>query len=346
MLERFHFCDVGGPYLFVTAFSFRHMEGAERARLASLSLFEARAVIERLHMTDPQLFRRVYAAVLGSDYGFSHSRFRIPGTVIGTNTRVQELVAALGIEMGAQGAPLSFARLYVLRAAQGQAPASHESQASRQADDAIAKLGPRSVSHRGRDYIVARVEDAVRVSQRERYDTLSEREALVILKEMAKDPLLAPLQQKGLAELVELVVARKVAVLVLRERRVFVLPAQQEAAVPASRLRKAVPHWVEVEAVDRHKQPVAGVRLQVVLVSGLTTSMTTNAEGLARQYAGRNGRYPRTRSTERRLATRIRSAKNQQARQVDDARRAKRRRARKRGQAPWPAELEDDLGSP
>jgi hypothetical protein len=281
MFDRFHFWNVGTEYLIVTDSCFRSMDRAERARFEHVPSFEARSVVQLMHRSDPPLFQRMHAAVYGNEHGMGHGHFRSSGPLTGMDLSVQQVVDALGTTMGTKdGAPI-FARLYVLKPVKAKVPESSESREARRVDEAIVKLGRGDVLHRGHGYVIVRAEKVADVPRRDSYETLSERESLDVLKQMSEEPVRSDQQKKALADILEMTGKRSAAVLLLRRQRFYAVEKEKERVTP-SQLRKAQSHWIEIEAVDPDQQPVTGVKLELVLVSGGTAVIETNKKGLAR----------------------------------------------------------------
>jgi hypothetical protein len=290
MFERAHYSYMGVDYVLARAWSASapRMPGDER--LEPVSHFEARCVLQEIARRDARLFGELYAAVtLRPSAG--PGVFREPHPFHGVDRQLTELIQALGREPVTHVSERpTFARLYVLRWAEpGRARvAAQETSENRQLDGLITQLGRGDLIHRGNSYRVTRTGAMAEVKDRVRYETLSERESLSLMKEMSEDPHRSAPHKAALTQLLTLAAAqhgkgRSAELLLLRRVRSHTTRDEEEPAVTPSQLRKAQSsHYIEVEAVDEHERPVRGVRLDVVLVSGGTTTLSTNEDGIAR----------------------------------------------------------------
>lgn len=288
MFDRIHCSSIGVEYVVLQASAYRSMSADDRARFELLAPTEARHVVTRIGFNDASALHRMHSLVT-RDVGFaSHGNYRTAGPLTGVDPRLERVLDALGASVGATSA---FASVVVLRGrgagTKAQQAGHREYLSDQRLGKALRQLGTGDVVHRGDSYAIVNAEHADKLSRRDSYETLGQRESLQVLKEMAEEPLRTEQQRKPLQELLELATRAQEAhkasgVLLLRRERFYARPEREDGPVTPSQLRATQSHWIEIEAVDKDKLPVSSVKLELVLASGGTTVLETNKLGVAR----------------------------------------------------------------
>lgn len=142
--------------------------------------------------------------------------------------------------------------------AQKEVQPSEEQKDARLIDSAIAGLGTNDIAHRGSSYRLVRVAKVGDMSNRQLYETLSTRESLMLLAEMAKEPLRTEAQKTSLTQLAQMAEQQQRSqgnqLLLLRRQRTYVTGPEPEVITP-SKLRKPKKYNVDLLLVDEWGNP-------------------------------------------------------------------------------------------
>lgn len=287
MMDLLDYRYLGTRYVLVEAGAFRRSRGPGAQAFHHASALEARAVVEAMARHAPTLLDRLCRALDGGAV-MVHGVAR-RSTDFG-DPRVDRVLRALGGERRhAHGEAPAFARIYLVREPPQHIPVITQEDPEAQAiDQAIALLGREPLMFRGNGYRLMRVGLRTSVPNRDQFETLSQSELLSFLRDCASDAACPAGRKSALAELLALAEAQRAKngrteIALLRRQRSYARSPDDPPAITPSELRAAQqPHWVELEALDKDKLPMAGVALEVVLVSGGTTQLSTNELGLAR----------------------------------------------------------------
>ncbi|HTU63329.1 MAG TPA: hypothetical protein VMF89_32935, partial [Polyangiales bacterium] len=263
MLGRFYYCYFGTEYVLVDAWDLRHAKRAGDERLERVAGFEARTVVEALAREEPELLARVCRALDGDSLALG--RGRLSGAAGG---RIECVLAALGVFAGV-------GRLALLRPARVEtARARRDSPEGLRVDRLLEQLKEEPIVLRGQQYQLAYGATRSGVRHRETFEVQSEAQLLSVLAELAADPATPEARKKLFAELLSLAetqrkrTGRTDLLLLQRPRPSARIREQSAPAITPSQLRRARErHWIAIEAVDEKEQPIAGVRLELVLAS-------------------------------------------------------------------------------
>jgi len=288
MIDRIAYRYHGTRYLFVEATAFRRSRWPGDASLRYVSRLEARWVVEAIARKESALLDRLCRELDGTGHAVHGYAQRRP---TGEDPRVERMLRGLGLaSLGTEGdgAP-AFARVYLLREPDASSPPLVPESAETVAiDRALAKLEAPELVFRGHRYRFVRSSRIATVRDRDGYETMRESEMWSVLRACGGADSAPQAHKVALAELLAIAEAQhakcgRTELLLLRRVRLHAAPPVDGLAMTPSQLRAARQRdWTAVEAVDRDELPVAGIRLEFVLPDGGMTTLTTDAEGVAR----------------------------------------------------------------
>jgi hypothetical protein len=301
MTARLDYRHHGTRYVFVDAGGFTRAGWPGDDALEHVPHSEARWVVQAMAQREPALLERLCRTLDGAGAWRHGGYARSPN---GSDPRVEMVLRALGVQraLAPSGSAPDFARMILLRPVRAARPSAKrpDSPESQALDRALAQLAAEApgttreqdsgtLVFRGQSYRFARAGAAPGARERGGVETLSEAELFSLLREWSADPSCSAARKAALVELLSLAEKQRsqrgsTELLLLRRQRVYrIVSAETGPALTPSQLRRAGgEHWIEIEARDKDKLPVCGVELEVQLASGGSTSMVTNALGLAR----------------------------------------------------------------